>query len=362
MFFFIIIIEVVMKIKMVLKEKNITCGYLYFYIHFIVEVVCFYFLSKISNSPIVWLVPFLYDAFAFVPQSLIGYISDKYPKIKMDMLGIILLFIGMSIFSFFNVSKYISMFIICFGNCFLHISGAETTLKNSGGKLAHSAIFVSGGSFGVITGRLLAKTIIPSWIFLPFILTLVPFCLYASTFNNKESDCQKFNYVKNSIKPGVIILIAVFVVIIRGYMGYGIPTSWNKTVIQNVLLFVFMGTGKALGGILSDAYGIRKVAILSTILAIPFLCFGDNIMIISLIGVMSFSMTMSITLGILVSVLKKTPGLAFGLTTIGLFLGTAPIFFIKIPNILYNIIMITVLSLVCSYLLAYVLKREEKHV
>ena len=349
------------NIKDAFTSKNITCGYLYFYIHFIVEVVCFFFLSRISNSPIVWLVPFLYDAFAFVPQSIIGYVSDKYPKINMGIIGIVLLFLGISMFSFLSLSKYIILFIICFGNAFLHISGAKTTLKNSYGKLSHSAIFVAGGSFGVISGRLLATTTIPAWILLPFILTLLPFVLYADTFNTKESNCKNFNYVKTSISPALVIFIAFFVVIIRGYMGYGIPTSWNKTVLQNVLLFCFMGTGKALGGVFSDAFGIRKTAILSTLLAIPFLCFGDSIMIISLIGVMAFSMTMSITLAILVSVLKKTPGLAFGITTIGLFLGTAPIFFVKTPNVLYNSIMIAVLSVLCSCLLAYVLK-ENNHV
>lgn len=344
-----------------LKSKNTTCGYLYFYVHFVVEVVCFFYLTRISDSPIVWTIPFLYDAFAFVPQSIIGYISDKYPKFKVGLNGVVLLFLGICIFSFLDISKYISLFIICLGNCFLHISGAENTLKTSNGTLSSSAIFVAGGSFGVISGRLLAKTSIVPWALLPFILTIIPFVLYADTFITKESNCNKFNYVKNSIKPSIIILIAVFVVIIRGYMGYGIPTSWNKTVIQNVLLFSFMGIGKALGGILSDTFGIRKVAILSTLLAIPFLCFGDSIMIISLFGVMAFSMTMSITLGILVSTLKKTPGLAFGLTTIGLFLGTAPIFFVKTPNILYNSIMIAILSVLCSYLLALVLK-GDKHV
>ena len=347
------------KIIDVLKEKNIVCGYLYFYIHFVVEVVCFFFLSRISDSPIVWLVPFLYDAFAFVPQSIIGYVSDKYSKIKLGYIGVFLLFLGILIYDFFDISKYIPLFIICFGNAFLHISGAENTLKNSEGKLAHSAIFVSGGSFGVISGRLLAKMMVPAWVLLPFILTMIPFLLYADTFTNNESNCHKFNYVKNSINPGIIIIIAVLVVIVRGYMGYGIPTSWNKTILQNVLLFSFMGIGKALGGILSDAFGIRKVAIYSTLLAIPFLCFGDSIMIISLFGVMAFSMTMSITLAILVSVLKKTPGLAFGLTTIGLFLGTAPIFFVKTPNILYNSIMIAILSVFCSFLLGKILKGDS---
>ena len=142
-------------------------------------------------------------------------------------------------------------------------------------------------------------------------------------------------------------------------MGYGIPTSWNKTTVQLVIFFFIMGLGKALGGILSDLIGIRKTAIMSTLLAIPFLCFGDNIMIVSLIGVMFFSMTMAITLGILVSVLKKSPGLAFGLTTIGLFLGTAPIFFIKLSYI-GNIIIIISMSILCALALSYVLKEDKK--
>ena len=120
-----------------------------------------------------------------------------------------------------------------------------------------------------------------------------------------------------------------------------------------------MGVGKALGGILADSFGARKVAVISTVLAIPFLCFGDNIMIISLIGVMFFSMTMALTLGILVSVLPKSPGLAFGYTTIGLFLGTAPIFFVKISNPIINIGMIVIMSLVCTFLLLKLLNKES---
>ena len=348
------------KIINVLKEENIACGYLYFYIHFIVEVVCFFHLSRISDSPIVWLVPFLYDAFAFVPQSIIGRFNDEHPKVNVSMIGVALLFIGILLYSL-DFNRFVNLFIICIGNCFLHVGGAENTLRNSKGKLSHSAIFVSGGSFGVITGRLLAKTSIKAWYLLPFILTMIPFIYLANTYNSKDSSCKDFNYAKKNIAPGIVIIIAVLVVIVRGYMGYGIPTSWNKTVLQNVYLFCIMGLGKALGGILSDAYGIRKVGILSTLLAIPFLCIGDNLMIVSLLGVMFFSMTMSITLGILVSELKKSPGLAFGLTTIGLFLGTAPIFFFKITSKSFNIGMIIVISILCSMALGWILKGEKEN-
>lgn len=247
---------------------------------------------------------------------------------------------------------------MCFGNCCLHVSGAESTLKTSNGKLSPAAIFVSGGSFGVITGKLLANTTIKPLVLLIPIISLIPFIILADTYKEKNDNTDNFNYVKNSINPFLIIIIAVFVVIVRGYMGYGIPTSWNKTITQTVLLFFTMGIGKALGGILSDKFGIKKIAILSTLFAIPFLCFGDKVMIVSLIGVLFFSMTMAITLGILVSVLKKTPGLAFGLTTIGLFLGTAPIFFIKLTMIM-NIIIIVIFSLICAILLSTILKGDK---
>ncbi|MGN0966046.1 MAG: hypothetical protein ACI4OP_00420 [Candidatus Coprovivens sp.] len=343
-------------------QKNIGAGYLYFYIHFVVEVICFYTLAKLlGDSIFLWIAPFMYDAFAFVPQSLIGYISDKYPKINIGIIGTILLLIGL-ITCNLHILGYIPLIILCLGNACLHVSGAETTLRASDGKLSHSAIFVAGGSFGVITGKLLG-TLNFSYLFLVLLgLTMIPFILLADEYR-KEADkenqpCKNFNYINKKINPFIIILLAIFVVIVRGYMGYGIPTSWNKTVFQTILLYFAMGTGKALGGILSDWIGIRKTAIISILLALPFLLFGDDLMLISLIGVLMFSMTMSITLAILVSVLKNKPGLAFGLTTIGLFLGTVPIFFIKLSK-LYNCIVIAVFSIICIIIMLNILRKDE---
>ncbi len=348
------------KIIKLFGSKELKTGYLYFYVHFIVEIVCFFYLTRVLNdSPMVWLIPFMYDGLAFVPQSMIGYISDKYPKINMGLIGVILLVISYLIYGLTNLPIFVSLIILSLGNAFLHVSGAEDTLKSSEGKLSPAAIFVAGGSFGVISGKLLAKTSINPLFLIILILTIIPFVLLSKTYITKESNTNKFNYVKEGLNPNIVILVAVLVVIVRGYMGYGIPTSWNKTVLQTVVLFCTMGIGKALGGILSDIFGIRKVAVISCLAAIPFLCFGDNNMFISLIGVMFFSMTMAITLGILVSKLKKKPGLAFGLTTIGLFLGTAPIFFIKI-SMFSNIILIIVASILCAIALGYILKGDKK--
>ena len=352
------------KFKDVLLAKNIAVGWLYFYIHFITEVVCFYYLTKVTNgSPVVWLIPFLYDALAFVPQGIIGKVSDKYPKVNIGFIGVALLFFAI-VFQFgLNLNLFLCLIILTIGNCIMHISGAEDTLRLSNGKLSHPAIFVAGGSFGVVTGKILASSIIPFWGIALMTLTMIPFLLLAKTYHTeesfKENACEKFDYANVKMFPFLVIVLATLVVIVRGYIGYGIPTAWNKTLIQNIIFFFTMGLGKALGGILTDRFGIRKVAVTSTLLAIPFLCFGDNLMMVSLIGVMFFSMTMAITLGIIVSTLKNNPGVAFGFTTIGLFLGTAPIFFIKITNPVINIVSIVVSSIICCLILLLITKGKE---
>lgn len=351
-----------MKIMNSLKSKNIIVGYLYFYVHMITEIVCFFYLSRVMpESKLIWLIPFIYDAFAFVPQSIIGYISDKYRNINIGLIGVISLTTAYIIYSLTNLNIFISLFILCIGNAFIHVSGAESTLRVSEGKLSHPAIFVGGGSFGVVLGKVLATTTLKPYYFIPIILTMIPFILLSNTYLKMKITTTKYDYANKSINSYIIMLLAVLIVIIRGYIGYGIPTSWNKTMVQTVLLFFTMGIGKCLGGILSDTYGIKKVGIYSCLLAIPFLMFGDDIMLISLIGVMLFSMTMAITLALLVSVLKKNPGLAFGLTTIGLFLGTLPIFFISIKSKILNIVLITLASILCAYIFKLIIKDGEQN-
>ena len=350
------------KFKKVLKEKNIGAGYLYFYIHFIVEVVCFYLLYKIhGNSYLLWVLPFIYDALAFVPQSIFGYFNDKHPKINMALYGIFFLTISLPIYFIFR-TPYLAIIFLTMGNALIHVEGAEVTLRSSNGKMASPAIFVGGGSFGVVTGKLLASTKVSYLLIVFFSLTMIPFILLADYYKKDtlkdKNPCKNFNYHNKNMNIKLVILFATLIVFVRAYMGYGIPTSWNKTTIETILLFSFMGVGKCLGGIMVDAIGMRKTAILSIVCSLPFLLFGDKIMIISLFGILLFSMTMAITLGLLVSTLKKAPGLAFGLTTIGLFLGTAPIFFIKFTTLLGNCLLITILTGICLIMALKIIPKE----
>lgn len=344
-----------------LKTKNIGAGFLYFYIHFVTEVVCFFVLGRyIESVPMMWLIFFIYDMLAFVPQSIIGYINDKFPKLCFGMVGLVLLALALLLQNSITGLPLLSLVILCLGNAFIHVNGAEITLKSSCGKLSHSAIFVSGGSFGVVFGQLLATTSFPYWLLFALILSAVPFTLLAQTYSDKECPnlSKSFNYENQSISKALIVILAVMVVVIRGYMAYGIPTSWRKTTIQTIIFFVFMGIGKAMGGILSDLFGVKRIAMLSVAVACPLLMFGDKNMIVSLIGVMFFSMTMSISLASLVSVLPNKPGLAFGLTTIGLFIGAAPVFFFRLQGLTANCIMLFSLTVVCLICFGITLRKD----
>ncbi|MBR3415585.1 MAG: hypothetical protein IKH09_02655 [Clostridia bacterium] len=345
------------------KIAGAGVGFLYFYVHFVTEVICFFVLGKLVGTNLdLWVLYLFYDMLAFVPQGIVGYVSDRFPKIPFGIIGLVLLAAALPLQRFVPF-PYASLVVLCLGNACTHIDGAEATLRVSHGSLSPSAIFVAGGSFGVVTGQLLAQNAFPRWILIPLAATAIPFSILGGMMR-RDADkaspvpCAGFNYARKSVGAVFLILAVVFIIATRGYMGYGIPTSWKKTAWQTVLLFAAMGFGKALGGVFSDLFGARRVAFFSAAAALPFLLFGDDLIVVSLIGVMFFSMTMSVTLAVLVSVLKKTPGLAFGLTTIGLFVGSAPVFFIRFTSFAANCILIAVLTCICLLLTVTVMRKD----
>ncbi len=350
-----------------LNTKYIGAGFLYFYIHFVTELVCFYMLTAYTEAPpMMWLIAFAYDMLAFAPQSLIGRLSDKYRSMPVGLIGLGLLAAAL-VLRRLDLPVFIPLTVLCLGNCCTHVSGAEATLRVSHGSLTHSAVFVSGGSFGVVFGQLLAKAGGPAWLLLVMIATAIPFEILAQMMvtdavKDDAVPCRAFRCHNAKISRYLVIVLAVTVVAVRGFMAYGIPTSWRKTTMQTIMLFSFMGIGKALGGVMSDMFGIKKTAILSLVIALPFLLFGDKNMYISLFGVMLFSMTMSVTLAVLVSVMPRTPGLAFGFTTIGLFLGALPVFFVKITGFVQNCVILTVLTAVCVVCMYYSIRKDELYV
>ena len=338
--------------------SSLNIGWIYAYIHFATEVACFYFLfSRLADSPIWWGFALLYDALAFVPQGFIGMIADKYPKFDYGLWGCLMVLIAI-VFPF----DVIALIILCLGNALVHIGGAHQTLRTSGGEIAPTSVFVGGGSFGVIIGQLLAGLNKQIYVIIPIVIMIFSVLLLAYMNKRFELQIKEWNIdITTKYSKTLIMLVAFIVIAIRAYIAYAIPIEWKKTEYQAVLLFFIMGAGKIIGGFLADRIGYYKTALFSSIVALPFFLFGNSIMVLSLVGVGLFSMTMPITISILVSKFPKQPGFAFGVTTIALFMGTFPAFFIRPATLLAHQLTVFILVILATLALSFCInKKEEK--
>lgn len=355
---------------MTVKTRATKAAILYFVLHMINEVVCYFMLYRIFKDPVfITMVALLYNCIAFVPQFFWGALRDLFEKFRPGIVSVPLLLSGFLIFFIFKAEGalfWTSLVLLSTGNAMIHVAGAELTIRTSGGTLTPVAVFVSGGSFGVILGQVLAATKMSFWWIALLCAAMFPLVMAGEMLkkdNPKESDeCKGFNYVIKGRNVVIVALAAFFIVAVRSYIGYGIPMEWKTTMVQSVILYCFMGVGKALGGIMSDKIGIRKTAFICIIGALPFLILGNKMMIISLIGITFFSMTTAVTLGMVISVMKMAPGAAFGVTTIALFAGATISWFVKSDSLIVNVLILVITSAVCFLLALYILKPEKRKV
>ncbi len=336
-------------------KRGITRGILYAVVHFSLEVACFYFIFNRFGQSQYWvLFALLYDCLAFVPQALFGALQDRFPELDLGTCGAVMVITALLLP--FNIIAFI---MLCFGNALVHISGAHYTLCDVEGRLAPSGIFVGGGSFGVIIGQLLSKT---ELVIIPLVLmalSVIIICLIRHGVS-VSGRADGFDIADKNMPIWIIILLMFTAVAVRAYIGYAIPIAWRTTAIDSVILFFVMGIGKMLGGVFSDIIGAKRTAIFSLILSLPFMLFGNSNMLVSVIGVGLFSMTMAITLGALVSRLSDMPGISFGITTVGLFIGTMPAFFVLPKTLLANQVTVTLLTVTVIIIFIFGLKGDRK--
>ncbi|MBQ9605066.1 MAG: hypothetical protein IJR45_06605 [Firmicutes bacterium] len=339
-------------------------GIIWCFIHFALEVICYHFYTLFfDSSKYAVILVLAYDILAFLPQMFIGGIAERMEKMQVGKIGAEMVLLGSLSALLFDIEwlRILGFIVLSLGNAFVHVGGAKATLGTCSNKITPSAIFIAGGAFGVIAGKLLGTFEQPFAIgvFIMSFGTVLVF--YAdSLYDRAEKYIPLMNMADDRRNVGVVIMLAFFVVAVRGLLSFGIPMTWNRSWQENLLLFCMMGVGKALGGIFSDAFGAKKTALISTALSLPLLLLGDKIMWVSLVGIALFSMTMAATLGILVSALPEHPLVAYGLSVSGLLAGTLPAFYAPVKNFVSNAVFLAVLTAVCFAALAYIMKKDVK--
>ena len=323
----------------------------YTFSHFCVDFACFFILFgvfKVSQNNLkdVSIGFLIYNVIAFGLQPLVGKVCDDKPRIPIGIIGCFIVLLGLFATSF----PWVSMVICALGNAFFHVGGGIDSLVFSKGKMARSGIFVSSGALGVFFGTLIGNSY-NALNFIPMAL-IVASIILLTLFAIKYENGQKCEIDVASEFSFAIVLPLIFAsIMVRSYVGGIIPMEW-KTGVYVFLPAFSSCLGKAIGGILGDKFGAKNIGVAALILSIPFLCFGKNIVLLSVIGIILFNITMPITLAVAASKLPYNPGLAFGLTTLALLCGNIPTFFIEVPKnlVFLLLIILIILSSICILL------------
>ena len=156
---------------------------------------------------------------------------------------------------------------------------------------------------------------------------------------------------KLSFNELIAIICLMITVCIRSYVGLILAFEWKSNLILAICSILAVILGKMLGGIIGDKIGFKNISIISlTVSAILFL-FAFSNSILGIFAILLFNMTMPITLSALSNILNNNKGMAFGLLTFALFIGSVPKFF-GIGNIFtpIGLFSITLISAIILYI------------
>ena len=311
--------------------------------HLFVDMSTIYVtLNCIKNFDNMLLYIMIYNMFAFCLQLPIGLLTD-YFKITKKIIFLSFLFI---IFGTFFDNAVFSILFVSIGNAMYHVGCGKEILERSKGKCGFSGIYVSTGAIGVFLSRILINKNINFIIIIRMIILILIFILYIIKNNFGFIENNNKNYEKNFIKMAYLIFLLMITIFIRSLFS-NFDIKFNSLFSIIMMLFTFLG--KATGGIIADIFGKKITILISLILAtICFLFYNNPYFII--FGVFLFNMSMPITLILVSDILNNYKGMAFGITTCMLFIGSINLYINRITLLNKSLFILPAVQFVLMFL------------
>lgn len=306
-----------------MKRENISLM-LYTFAHFAVDFACANLIFRISGSFYnAALLMLTYNFCAFAMQLPLGIILDKWGRNALAAAVGCLLTGAAYLFG----SVPMAAAVVCgLGNAAFHLGGGIDVLNGSE-KAAPSGVFVSSGAVGLFLGTLCAKS--GAAVNLPVLSVL---CLLAAgivllrkrLYGNVRSENAEFSLPEKSVFAWGALALLFLVVMLRSFAGFGMGFGW-KTGFGALLAVICAALGKFFGGFASDKMGSGAASAVSLGAAALLCIFGDNI-VCGAPAILTFNMTMPITLRKAADICGGCKGFSFGLMTFGLFCGFIPVY------------------------------------
>lgn len=324
--------------------------------HFATDGLCAYLVfAKLypDNPAFAVLIFFGYNILAFVTQSPIGLLIDKFNRPKLflsiSVAAMLLGYLASSVW-------YLSVFLIGISNSLFHVAGGKYVTDKSGNDISHLGIFVSTGAVGLVLGQRYLSFAPMPYIF--FALLIAPLVLMLIS---RDSEDRTYHEEYSSPDGSLYALLAVMaVVMIRSFVGKVAAPDFTLSGHLFLLISLATALGKAMGGICSKFFGIKITTYASMVVAALCMTLGTASIPWFILGVFAFNFTMPITLYYANILLKGHEGFAFGTLAAAL----TPGFFIALAFTYTPIMRIctAVLCLVSMIVILIVLKRIKNNV
>jgi len=264
----------------------------------------------------------LYNVLAFALQVPLGLLVDKYrnPRAAAILGGLLVALSTGLVF----LSPIFAVITAGIGNALFHLGGGTISLNLMPGRATPPGIFVAPGAVGLFAGGLIAKSgnFQGIWFFGLIILA----CLAMA-----KVEIPKINYMAETAGPKanyleMAILLLFISIVVRSLVGSVLAFPWKSDFSLVVVMVFAVLLGKALGGVLADMFGWRKVAAGALLASAPLVTFGAATPEVAIMGLFLFNMTMPVTLTAISNMLPGRPGFAFGLNCLALIIGAFPSF------------------------------------
>lgn len=285
----------------------------------------------------------LYNFFAFACQMPIGMIADKWNRNALvSALGCLIVIAGVAIGALNMHLVLVAAVVAGIGNAMFHMGGGIDVLNVSGAKSGPLGIFVSPGALGLFLGVAYGQT--QGYVTaLPIGLMVICAAIIIGYQKFKEHTFVSQNvplsfHITSSVGKNLAIgaIAALFIVVtLRSYVGLTQSFEWKSQWHWGTFLIAALVLGKALGGILSDKFGMRKTACITLSAAAVLYAFSD-FPVAGVLAVFCFNMTMPMTLWALSQIFAQAKGFAFGTLTCALFMGFMAMFLFDRPDLSYG--------------------------
>jgi MFS transporter, FSR family, fosmidomycin resistance protein len=293
----------------------------YALVHLAIDAACAFLLLGVLDLGNQFVITLLaYNALAFVLQAPLGLLIDKWLNPKLAAL--LSLMLVASAFLVWDV-LFPALILAGVGNALFHVGGGSLVLSIKQKTATFVGLFVAPGAIGLALGTYLSSlhVVTSLWMFPIGLIGLSLLIIFTPIPNFTRDKVEK----GSSNFEFLIVTLILIPVIVRSLIGLSVDFPWKEHHGMLWILISAIALGKIVGGMLTDRFGLQKVGVGGMLLSAPLLAFFPAVPILGLFGVFVLNFSMPVTLIAVWKLMPNRRGLAFGLTTVALFMGALPV-------------------------------------